>query len=189
MSSSSATVPSFFEELLVPEASPSPKAAPPRDFDEPPTAGRNSFPKETYSSRRAQEGKYNYRASEQRPRLRLYFQSTRNNTIATLTRANGDPICWLSGGKCGFKKSNRNSYEAGYQCAVGMFKRIEEEAEKLGGLMEWELVMKEFGMGRKALISALQAVEGENVRDMLRQISDRTAIKVGGTRSKKARRL
>ncbi|EIN10297.1 translational machinery component [Punctularia strigosozonata HHB-11173 SS5] len=193
-STSSSLLPEFFNQLAHPEGG-EPTSLPipstPPENDAPPTAGPNSFPKDekAFSPIKGEASKYNYLASDKRQRLRLYFQSTRNNTIATLTTGEGNPIFWTSGGNCGFKKSNRNSYEAGYQCAVKMFKKIEERAEELGGLMEWELIMKEYGQGRKALTSALLAVEGEKVRGMLKQISDRTAIKVGGTRSKKARRL
>jgi small subunit ribosomal protein S11 len=120
-------------------------------------------------------------------RYRLHLHSSRNNTIATFTRPNGKTLAWFSGGSCGFKKGNRASYEAGYQCAVRMFKRIEEETKQV--TMELELFFKGFGQGRDALQRALLTSEGDVVRPLVATITDRTPIKIGGTRAKKKRRL
>ncbi len=118
----------------------------------------------------------------------LHCHSSRNNTITTFTRPNGTPIAWFSGGSCGFKKGNRASYEAGYQCAVRMFERIEKEVES-NGKLELQLVFKGFGQGRDALHRAIMTTEGEFVRPLVKTIVDKTPIKIGGTRSPKARRL
>lgn len=122
-----------------------------------------------------------------KPKYRLHCKSTRNNTITTFTDEKGETRAWFSGGSCGFKKVNRSSYEAGYQCAVRMFKRIEEIADQTP--IQVELFFKGFGQGRDALHRALMTTEGEKVRPLVSSITDRTAIKIGGTRAKKARRL
>ncbi|KAF8897314.1 hypothetical protein BD779DRAFT_1490166 [Infundibulicybe gibba] len=122
-----------------------------------------------------------------KPRYRLHCHSTSNNTIATFTHPDGRPIAWFSGGSCGFKKGNRASYEAGYQCAVRMFKTIEDHVQKQP--MEVDLFFKGFGQGRDALHRALMTSEGERVRPLVSTITDRTPIKIGGTRAKKTRRL
>ncbi|KAJ8518365.1 hypothetical protein ONZ45_g4553 [Pleurotus djamor] len=118
----------------------------------------------------------------------VHCHSSRNNTITTLTRPNGTPVAWFSGGSCGFKKGNRASYEAGYQCAVRMFERVKQEVEEKGKL-ELQLVFKGFGQGRDALHRAIMTSEGEFVRPLVKSIVDKTPIKIGGTRSPKARRL
>jgi len=82
---------------------------------------------------------------------------------------------------------HRSGYEAGYKCAVRMFKRIEKEAATVP--MQLELFFKGFGQGRDALEKALLTSEGESVRPLLVQVTDRTPLKIGGTRAKKARRL
>ncbi|KNZ79920.1 37S ribosomal protein S18, mitochondrial [Termitomyces sp. J132] len=97
------------------------------------------------------------------------------------------PVAAFSGGSCGFKKVNRSSYEAGYQCAVRIFKRIAELKEHTH--FEIDLYFKGFGQGRDAMHKALLTSEGDNVRKLVRSVTDRTPIKIGGTRSKKARRL
>ena len=122
------------------------------------------------------------------PKYRLHVHSSRNNTIATFTRPTGHPIAWFSGGSCGFKKGNRSSYEAAYQCAVRMFKRITKQVET-DGPMQLDLFFKGFGQGREALQRAMLTSEGELVRPMVVSVTDRTPIKIGGTRAKKMRRL
>ncbi len=123
----------------------------------------------------------------QAPRYRLHCHSSRNNTITTLTQPNGNTIAWLSGGSCDFKKAQRASYEAGYQCAVRMFQRIEAIAKQ--DVILIDLFFKGFGQGREALQKALLSSEGENVRNLIRTVTDRTPLKIGGTRAKKTRRL
>jgi len=120
-------------------------------------------------------------------KYRLHCHSTLNNTITTFTKPDGSTVAWFSGGSCGFKKGQRASYEAGYQCAVRMFKKIEEFA--VGESIEVELFFKGFGQGREALHRALMTSEGEKIRPLVGSITDRTAIKIGGTRAPKTRRL
>ncbi|PFH50538.1 hypothetical protein AMATHDRAFT_116059, partial [Amanita thiersii Skay4041] len=119
---------------------------------------------------------------------RLHCHSSRNNTITTFTTPHGSTIAWFSGGSCGFKKGNRASYEAGYQCAVRMFRRI-EELKHNDDQYQIDLFFKGFGQGREALQKALLSGEGELVRNTISSVTDRTPLKIGGTRSKKTRRL
>ncbi|KAK7695605.1 hypothetical protein QCA50_000241 [Cerrena zonata] len=119
----------------------------------------------------------------------LYVQSTRNNTIATFTRPNGNPITTVSGGKCGFKGVRKSSYEAGYQCAVTMFSKILAMREKEGSNMKLEVLFSGFGQGRDAMYRALMAEEGADVRKLVSRVTDTTPIKIGGTRAQKARRI
>ena len=121
------------------------------------------------------------------PKYRLHCKSTNNNTIITFTNPDGQTIGWQSGGRCEFKGANRASYEAGYQSAVRIFKVIETLAEEKD--FKIALFFKGFGQGRDALKTALLAVEGQYIRSLVSSVSDRTPIKIGGTRSKKMRRL
>jgi len=118
----------------------------------------------------------------------LHIQSTRNNTITTFTNEKGAPVAWFSGGSVGFKKTNRASYEAGYQCAVRSFARILEQT-KVTPNMKLEVFFTGFGQGRDAASKALLGVEGELLRPIIARVTDRTPLKIGGTRAPKARRL
>lgn len=157
---------------------------PPIDNSLPPTAGVRGYP----SPNANPINPFSYRKNWVKNKIRLHCHSTRNNTITTLTKENGEPMVWFSGGSCGFKKGNRASYEAGYQCAVRMFRWI-EEYKKTTPDLEIDLFFKGFGQGREALKGALLAAEGERVRQLVVTITDRTPIKIGGTRAKKTRRL
>jgi len=116
----------------------------------------------------------------------------------------------ITSGLLKFKKVQRGQFEAGFQCAVAMIRRIEEEAEKTKALtaytltdetgdmhrrekfmtgMELEIIFKGFGQGREALFQALMTSQGDVVRPLITRLTDQTPIKIGGTRSKKARRL
>jgi len=125
--------------------------------------------------------------AEKKPIYHLHWKSTRHNTVATFTNGEGNVVGWISGGCCGFKHSRRGEYEAGYQCAVRIFKKIEERL--LVEPFKLELIYKGFGLGRQALDSALLTTEGEKIRPLLLRMTDRTPLKIGGTRAKKARRL
>ncbi|KLO11252.1 translational machinery component [Schizopora paradoxa] len=131
---------------------------------------------------------------------RLYAQCTNNNVILTLAAVskrevdrNGRPksrtVAWVSGGTCKFKNAQRASYEAGYQASVAMFGRIAKEIEERKVDMKLEILFSGKGMGREALQKALLTSEGDLVRDLVWKVTDRTPIKIGGTRAKKARRL
>ncbi|KAH9850095.1 hypothetical protein C2E23DRAFT_761029 [Lenzites betulinus] len=123
----------------------------------------------------------------QKPVYNVSVKATRNNTIATFANDAGRQFVTLSGGKLGFKKSNRNGYEAGYQCAVGIISAMEKELERTD--FEWQLYLKGFGQGRDAILTAITTAVGTNVKTRLTRVTDRTPLKVGGTRGKKARRI
>ncbi|KAK2466509.1 hypothetical protein APHAL10511_002151 [Amanita phalloides] len=149
----------------------------------PPSTDSSGYPKPNPPT----ANPFNEEGRRQLPRYRLHCHSSRNNTITTFTRPDGDTVAWFSGGSCKFKKGNRASYEAGYQCAVRVFEQIEKMAGEQN--FEIDLFFKGFGQGREALQKALLSGEGDNVRDLVISVTDRTPLKIGGTRSKKARRL
>ncbi|KZP24605.1 translational machinery component [Athelia psychrophila] len=126
-------------------------------------------------------------AQTEKPVYHLHWKSTKHNTVATLTNDVGNILAWESGGRCGFKHARRGEYEAGYQCAVRIFKRIEEKL--VDRSFHLELLYKGFGQGRQALDSVLLTSEGETVRPIITRLTDRTPLKIGGTRARKARRL
>jgi small subunit ribosomal protein S11 len=162
-----------------------------RDDLEPPGPPEGSFPIQNHPENplRAATGINDTlrRKTLQAPRYRLCVKSSRNNTIAAFTKPDGDILAWFSGGKCGFKGANKAGYEAGYQCAVRVFEKITEQSKVAP--LTIELFFKGFGQGRDAVCRALLSTEGESVRPMVVTITDRTPIKIGGTRSPKMRRL
>lgn len=98
------------------------------------------------------------------------------------------PKMLISAGQLGFKKAQRQEYEAGFQVATKLFKTIEEK-NLIGPNDKIELVLKDFGKGREAFLAALQGKEGSAIRSNIVRIYDNTTLKFGGVRSKKLRRL
>ncbi|KIY45842.1 translational machinery component [Fistulina hepatica ATCC 64428] len=121
------------------------------------------------------------------PVYRLHCKATNNNVILNFTKSNGDTILWVSGGKIGFTNVRRSTYEAGYQCAVKVIKAI--EVPTIENAIKLELFLKGFGQGREALINTLNGVEGQKVKPYVSRLTDRTPIKIGGTRAPKMKRL
>ena len=159
--------------------------------DGPPTAGEGSYPRDGDRNpvRAAREGGGRRGGEHDEKLYAVSVKASRNNTIVTFARPKGDQFLTLSGGKVGFKKSNRNGYEAGYQCAVGIIARMEEELARTDGGFQWELRLNGFGQGRDAMLTALTTAVGATVKPHLRRVTDMTPLKIGGTRGKKARRI
>ncbi|CAL9732572.1 small ribosomal subunit protein uS11m [Monosporozyma unispora] len=103
----------------------------------------------------------------------------------------------LSTGPMGFRKANRGEYEAGFQtatkCLGQLYTQIRRDKNLSGSggnkHVPIDIVMKDFGKGRTAFITAMNGKEGCMVRPYIRQVSDATALKFGGVRSPGIRRL
>ncbi|KAI5964451.1 hypothetical protein KGF57_000943 [Candida theae] len=94
----------------------------------------------------------------------------------------------VTAGQLGFRKSQRQEYEAGFQVAAKMFKTIQER-NYIGPNDKVELILKNFGKGREAFQAALLGKEGSYLKNNIVRISDATVIRFGGNRPKKLRRL
>lgn len=124
------------------------------------------------------------------PKYHFHGIFSRNNTKVYLCGPDGRllPQGWWSGGSCGFKGANRKSHEAGYQCAVHAFRRL-EGVIKDKGRISLALHFAGFGKGRVAIEGVFLTSEGDRIRPLVVEVEDRTKIKMGGTRSKKKRRV
>ncbi|PWN26087.1 translational machinery component [Jaminaea rosea] len=124
---------------------------------------------------------------------KLHVQTTRNNTIITLTRPNGATLYSVSSGQVGFKGANRSGFEAGYQTALNVFETLARRRNEWGAKFRNEpvawlhVVWNGFGQGRDAVYRAFLSSEGESARAMVHTMSDATKIKIGGVRPKKKR--
>ena len=118
---------------------------------------------------------------------------TRNNTLITLCDNLNQPLITISGGSIGFKSAQRGGYEAAYQAQIKLFELINQSEpnsklynSKFGSL-DWNV--RGFGQGRQATWSALMSQDGENFRNRINLVRDKTHLVRGGTRPKKQRRL
>lgn len=112
-------------------------------------------------------------------RGQAHIQSSFNNTIVTLTDAEGNAISWASAGGLGFRGSRKSTPYAAQMAAETAAK-----AAALQGLKSVDVFVKGPGSGREAAIRALQAC-GINVTS----IRDVTPVPHNGCRPPKRRRV
>jgi small subunit ribosomal protein S11 len=113
------------------------------------------------------------------PRGRANIQATYNNTIVSLTDANGNVISWSSAGKMGFRGPKKAT---AYAAGVIVKDAVSRAAER--GLKEVDVYVKGIGAGREAAIRAMNA-NGLQVMS----IRDITPIPHNGCRPKGPRRI
>ncbi len=110
---------------------------------------------------------------------KAYIQSTFNNTMVTLTDAQGNVIAWGSSGTAGFKGSRKGTPYAAQLAARDAAKKAMEH-----GLRQVEIFVKGPGSGREAAIRSLQS-SGLYITS----IADVTPIPHNGCRPPKRRRV
>ena len=108
-----------------------------------------------------------------------HIQASFNNTIVTITDAEGHVIAWSSAGGIGFKGSRKGTPFAATQAAINA-----GNTAKTYGLRSLEVRVKGPGAGRESAIRALQTV-GIDVKS----IRDVTPIPHNGCRPPKRRRV
>jgi small subunit ribosomal protein S11 len=118
----------------------------------------------------------------------LHIYATKHNTHITLTKPNRDPIISVSAGNIGFRKAARKHYDTAFQLAGYVMGRIQEQGLH-AQIKNVEVILRGFGAGREAVTKALLGQEGRLLRGKIIKVSDSTRLKIGGTRSKKPRRL
>jgi small subunit ribosomal protein S11 len=102
-----------------------------------------------------------------------------NNTIVTITDAQGNAIAWSSSGMSGFKGSRKSTPFAAQMAAEGAGRKAMEH-----GMRTIEILVRGPGSGRESALRALQAV-GLAVTS----IRDVTPIPHNGCRPPKRRRV
>jgi small subunit ribosomal protein S11 len=108
-----------------------------------------------------------------------HIQASFNNTIVTITDAEGHVIAWSSAGGIGFKGSRKGTPFAATQAAMAA-----GNVAKTYGMRSLEVRVKGPGAGRESAIRALQTV-GMDVKS----IRDVTPIPHNGCRPPKRRRV
>src|ERR1700743_2038307 len=91
----------------------------------------------------------------------LHVQATFNNTIVTLTDAQGGALAASSSGACGFRGSKKGTAYAAQVAA----EKAGQAAKQLYGLSKVDAYVKGVGLGRDAAIRAMQTV-GINVESI-----------------------
>jgi small subunit ribosomal protein S11 len=102
-----------------------------------------------------------------------------NNTMITITDAQGNTIAWSSAGTMGFKGSRKSTPYAAQMAAEDVAKKAQDH-----GMKTLEVEVRGPGSGRESALRALQAA-GFNVT----KIRDVTSIPHNGCRPRKRRRV
>ena len=108
-----------------------------------------------------------------------HIQASFNNTIVTITDAEGNALSWASAGGLGFRGSRKSTPYAAQVASETAVK-----AAMLHGLKNVEVFVKGPGSGREAAIRALAACGLEVV-----SIKDVTPVPHNGCRPPKRRRV
>ena len=108
-----------------------------------------------------------------------HIQASFNNTIVTLTDANGNALSWASAGGLGFKGSRKSTPYAAQMAAETAAK-----AAAPTGLKSVDVMVKGPGSGREAAIRALSASG-----ILVTSIQDVTPVPHNGCRPPKRRRV
>ena len=111
---------------------------------------------------------------------RIYIKATFNNTIMTITDAQGNAIGWSSTGVHGFKGSRKSTPFAARVAADDALKKAVES-----GMKSVDVFVKGPGSGRESALRAISAIE--NMR--ITSINDITPIPHNGCRPPKQRRI
>ena len=109
----------------------------------------------------------------------VHIRSSFNNTMVTVTDANGNALSWASSGGLGFRGSKKSTPIAAQTAAETAAKAAMEH-----GLKTVEVYVKGPGQGREAAIRALQTAGLEVV-----MIKDVTPIPHNGCRPPQRRRV
>ncbi|MBI2624694.1 30S ribosomal protein S11 [Candidatus Parcubacteria bacterium] len=121
-------------------------------------------------------------AAESRRRIargRVYVHATYNNTIITLTDANGNVLGWASAGMMGFKGPRKATPFA----ATRVAEIVAEKAKKIG-VQSVNVFVQGVGSGRE---SAVRAISSHGID--VAAIKDITPIPHNGCRPPKERRV
>jgi small subunit ribosomal protein S11 len=108
-----------------------------------------------------------------------HIQASFNNTLITITDAEGNVVSWSSAGGIGFKGSRKGTPFAATQAAMNA-----GNAAKTFGMRSCDVLVKGPGSGRESAIRALQntGIEVKSIRDV-------TPIPHNGCRPPKRRRV
>lgn len=102
-----------------------------------------------------------------------------NNTMVTITDAQGNAVSWSSAGMMGFKGSRKSTPYAAQVAAEDAGRKAQEH-----GMRDLDVWVKGPGSGRESALRALSAI-GFNIRN----IKDITGVPHNGTKPRKRRRV
>lgn len=111
---------------------------------------------------------------------RVYVNATFNNTLITVTDAQGETLGWGSSGKSGFRGTRRATPYAATTAAEDILRRVKDQY----AMRSVDVYIKGPGSGRDAVLRAIKSI---GLRMNL--IADVTPMPHNGPRARKRRRV
>ncbi|ADV68544.1 30S ribosomal protein S11 [Deinococcus maricopensis] len=127
---------------------------------------------------KAQKGKTPRRVRRNIGAGRAYIHASYNNTIVTITDADGNSVAWSSGGTIGYKGSKKGTPYAAQLAAADAVKKAQSF-----GMNIVDVIVRGTGSGREQAIRAIQA-SGIDVKSIM----DDTPVPHNGCRPAKKNR-
>jgi len=127
---------------------------------------------------KAQKGKTPRRVRRNIGAGRAYIHASYNNTIVTITDAEGNSVAWSSGGTIGYKGSKKGTPYAAQLAAADAVKKAQSF-----GMNIVDVIVRGTGSGREQAIRAIQA-SGIDVKSIM----DDTPVPHNGCRPAKKNR-
>ncbi|KAJ2617032.1 DEAH-box ATP-dependent RNA helicase prp43 [Coemansia sp. RSA 1365] len=138
--------------------------------------------KERSEKRKEKEKRHSEESVDHSVDAILHVHASSNNTIVSLTDANGRVFFNSSGGQVGFRKAQRSGFEAAYQATASIANKARDKDIRIRSL---EIRLRGFGTGRDAAFKAVTTLTSWPIST----VTDVTPIPFNGCRPKKARRL
>ena len=108
-----------------------------------------------------------------------HVNSTFNNTLVTISDAQGNVVSWSSSGMMGFRGSRKSTPYASQMAAEDAGRKAQEH-----GMKQLDVRVKGPGSGRESALRALQTIGFE-----IKSIQDVTPVPHNGCRPPKRRRV
>lgn len=109
----------------------------------------------------------------------VHVNSSFNNTLITITDAQGNAVSWSSAGMMGFRGSRKSTPYAAQMAAEDAGKKAQEH-----GMKELDVFVRGPGSGRESALRALSSIGF-----VIKSIKDITPIPHNGCRPPKRRRV
>ena len=109
----------------------------------------------------------------------IHINATYNNTHISISDLDGNALCWVSGGRVGFKWARESTPYAATIAA----EHIVEEAQRLHGFKKWTMIVKGIWPGRD---NAIRGIVNAGIE--IDAVYDETPVPYNGTKKKKIRK-
>lgn len=114
----------------------------------------------------------------------MHIKADFNNTIVTITDAQGNTLSWSSAAHAGFKGSRKST---GYAAQIASLNALESALRY--SIKNLDILVKGPGPGRESAIRAISDLKNKGIDIVVKTIKDVTPVPQNGVRARKPRRV